>query len=100
MMDLPHFLDQLWLARFVILKGLGVTVSISLLAILLGSLLGVLVGLSLVYGNRLLRFVMRVYTDLIRGTPVLVLVLVLVTVTVACSSAVVPRGYGTYLMST
>ncbi|WP_414139138.1 amino acid ABC transporter permease [Rhizobium sp. BR 249] len=75
MMGLTAFLDQLWIARFVILKGLGVTVSISLLAIVIGSLLGVLVGLALVYGNRVLRLIVRAYTDFIRGTPVLVLVL-------------------------
>lgn len=75
MMDFPAFLEQIWLARIVILKGLGVTVSISLLAILFGSMLGVLVGLSLVYGNKVLRFVVRAYTDFVRGTPVLVLVL-------------------------
>lgn len=69
------FLDQVWLARFVLLRGLGLTVSISLLAIALGSVLGVLVGLALTYGNRPLRFVVRAYTDFIRGTPVLVLVL-------------------------
>ncbi|KQY13725.1 amino acid ABC transporter permease [Rhizobium sp. Root482] len=75
MMDFSAFLEQIWIARFVILKGLGVTVSISALAIVAGSLLGVLVGLSLVYGNRVLRFLVRAYTDFIRGTPVLVLVL-------------------------
>lgn len=75
MMDFSAFLDQVWLARVVILKGLGTTVSISLLAILFGSLLGVLVGLSLVYGSRMLRLLVRVYTDFVRGTPVLVLVL-------------------------
>lgn len=69
------FVDQVWLARFVILRGLGLTVSISLLAIALGSVLGVMVGLALTYGNRPLRFVVRAYTDFIRGTPVLVLVL-------------------------
>lgn len=75
MNEFPAFLDQVWLARFVILRGLGLTVSISLLAIALGSVLGVLVGLALTYGNRPLRFVVRAYTDFIRGTPVLVLVL-------------------------
>nr|WP_087149291.1 amino acid ABC transporter permease [Pararhizobium antarcticum] len=74
-MDLSAFLDQIWIARLAILKGLGITISISALSIIVGSLLGVLVGLSLVYGNRALRFVVRVYTDFIRGTPVLVLVL-------------------------
>ena len=69
------FLEQLWIARYVILSGLGTTVSISLLAIVAGSLFGVLVGLALVYGGSVLRFVVRAYTDIIRGTPVLVLVL-------------------------
>ena len=75
MTDFFAFLDQLWGARLVVLKGLGVTVSISFLAIVVGSLLGVLVGLALVYGNWVLRLLVRGYTDFIRGTPVLVLVL-------------------------
>lgn len=74
-MSAPSFFDQLWIARYVVLSGLGLTVSISLLAILAGSVVGVFVGLSLTYGNRWLRLVVRVYTDIIRGTPVLVLVL-------------------------
>ncbi|WP_414475465.1 amino acid ABC transporter permease [Microvirga sp. M2] len=69
------FLDQLWIARYVILSGLGMSVSISLLAILAGSVLGVFVGMALVYGGGALRLVVRAYTDIIRGTPVLVLVL-------------------------
>ncbi|MDL2409600.1 amino acid ABC transporter permease [Rhizobium calliandrae] len=69
------FLDQLWTARYVIVNGLAMTVSISLLAIFFGSLLGVLVGLALAYGHAALRLVVRAYTDIIRGTPVLVLVL-------------------------
>ncbi|WFR99074.1 amino acid ABC transporter permease [Rhizobium tumorigenes] len=69
------FLEQLWIARYVIVSGLMMTISISLLAILAGSVVGVFVGLALAYGNMALRFVVRAYTDIIRGTPVLVLVL-------------------------
>ncbi|WFS04756.1 amino acid ABC transporter permease [Rhizobium tumorigenes] len=69
------FLEQLWIARYVIVSGLMMTISISLLAILAGSVAGVFVGLALAYGNMALRFVVRAYTDIIRGTPVLVLVL-------------------------
>ncbi|ENN85481.1 putative amino acid ABC transporter, permease protein [Rhizobium freirei PRF 81] len=69
------FLEQFWIARYVILNGIAMTVSISLLAILAGSILGVFVGLALVYGNGVLRLIVRAYTDVIRGTPVLVLVL-------------------------
>ncbi|MBR0554581.1 amino acid ABC transporter permease [Ciceribacter sp. L1K23] len=75
MTDFQAFLDQLWIARYVILNGLGITVSISLLAILAGSAFGVLVGLALVYGATPLRLLVRAYTDIVRGTPVLVLVL-------------------------
>lgn len=75
MTELVAFIEQLWIARLVILSGLGITVSISLLSIIGGSVLGVLVGLSLVYGARPLKLIVRLYTDIIRGTPVLVLVL-------------------------
>ena len=75
MMDLLLFLDQVWLARIPLLKGVGITVMISFLAIILGSILGVFVGLTLTYGVRPLRWLVRGYTDFIRGTPVLVLVL-------------------------
>lgn len=74
-MELVAFLETLWLARIPILKGLGVTVSISLLAILVGTVLGIGVGLALTYGRGPLRWLVRGYTDFIRGTPVLVLVL-------------------------
>ncbi len=74
-MDIPAFLDQLIVARVSILKGVGTTVSISLLAISLGTALGVGVGLALTYGAKPLRWIVRAYTDFIRGTPVLVLIL-------------------------
>jgi polar amino acid transport system permease protein len=75
MSDLAAFFEQIWIARLVLMKGLGLTIAISLLSIIAGSVLGVLVGLGLTYGNRLLRLVIRTYTDFVRGTPVLVLVL-------------------------
>ena len=74
-MDIPAFLDQLFVARMSILKGMGTTISVSFLAICLGTALGVGVGLALTYGAKPLRWIVRAYTDFIRGTPVLVLVL-------------------------
>lgn len=74
-MDIAAFLHVLWLARMPILKGVGVTISISALAIVVGTLVGVGVGLVLTYGKGPLRWLVRGYTDFIRGTPVLVLVL-------------------------
>lgn len=88
------FLDQIWIARFVILNGLGVTISISLLAIVAGSLLGVAVGLALAYGKLPLRFVVRAYTDIVRGTPVLVLVLASYYISAAAGLALKPFSAG------
>lgn len=69
------FLDQLWIARWAIAAGLLYTVQISLAAIVVGSLIGTFVGLGLTYGAWPVRFVCRLYTDFVRGTPVLVLIL-------------------------
>ena len=75
MMELAEFFVQLWIARWAVLKGLGITAFISLLAIVLGTLLGIGVGLVLSYGGRVSRFVARIFVDYVRGTPVVVLVL-------------------------
>jgi len=73
-MDLTGFFNEAFAARDSILKGLEATIAISALAICLGTVLGVSVGLALTYGARPLRWIARFYTDFIRGTPVLVLV--------------------------
>jgi polar amino acid transport system permease protein len=65
---------EVWLARYRLLGGLLTTLEISVLVIGLGTLFGVLIGLGLSYGGLLLRWVLRVYVDLIRGIPVLVLI--------------------------
>lgn len=74
-MDLGYFLSDLWISRWAILHGLGLTIVISVLAILLGTLLGIVVGLCLSYGHWSLRWLVRIYTDFLRGTPVFVLIL-------------------------
>lgn len=75
MFEQGTFLYELWVSRWALLQGLGATVLLSLLAILLGTVLGVFVGLVLVYGRWVSRFVVRMYVDFVRGTPVFVLVL-------------------------
>ena len=75
MFEQGAFLYELWVSRWALLQGLGATVLISLLAILLGTVLGVFVGLVLVYGRWVSRFAVRLYIDFVRGTPVFVLVL-------------------------
>lgn len=75
MFEQGTFLYELWVSRWALLQGLGATVLLSLLAILLGTVLGIFVGLVLVYGRRASRLVVRMYVDFVRGTPVFVLVL-------------------------
>ncbi|MGI3902127.1 MAG: amino acid ABC transporter permease [Janthinobacterium lividum] len=72
---MDEFLTEAWDARDVIVGGLVQTLSISAVSIVLGTLLGLLVGVCLVYGAWPLRLAARAYSDVMRGTPVLVLVL-------------------------
>jgi polar amino acid transport system permease protein len=55
-------------------KGLLTTLQVSALVVVLSLTLGVLFGLILVYGPLPLRLLVRGYSDLIRGIPILVLI--------------------------
>lgn len=57
-----------------ILRGLAVTVMVSVAVLLLGTLLGIGGGLSLRYGANPLRWFVRTYVDISRGIPQLVLI--------------------------
>jgi len=57
-----------------ILRGLLVTVMVSAAALLLGTLLGIGGGLSLLYGAKPLHWLARIYVDVARGVPQLVLI--------------------------
>ena len=72
---MSDFLAQLWMVRFELLDGLFRTLEASFVSILLGTLIGALVGILLVYGHRFVRLLCRIYVDIMRGTPVLVLIL-------------------------
>ena len=74
-MDLGRTFADLYTARWALLEGVGMTLAISGLAIVLGTLLGIAVALSLVYGGRVQRFAVRAGLEYVRGTPVFVLIL-------------------------
>jgi His/Glu/Gln/Arg/opine family amino acid ABC transporter permease subunit len=57
-----------------ITKGLWVTVQVSLLVVGLSLVIGVLLGTALTYGPLPLRLLIRSFSDVIRGIPVLVLI--------------------------
>jgi polar amino acid transport system permease protein len=75
MYESPSWLHELWIARDVLWQGFLTSVQVSALAILFGTMLGVVTGLVLTYGKFWMRAPFRLYVDLIRGTPVFVLVL-------------------------
>ncbi len=70
----PTFWEQLWVARYSMLEGLWITVEVSAISILVGTIIGMLFGLALAYGNIAVRIPVRAYVDIMRGIPVLVLI--------------------------
>jgi len=75
MQDYSRFFSELYIARWPLIEGVGVTLIISAIAIVLGTLLGIGVGLALVYGGKVQRLLVRGLLEYIRGTPVFVLIL-------------------------
>lgn len=73
------FLEQLHgISQYypVILKGVGVTLALSVIGIVAGTIVGFVLGIGRASSNKLLSFVVGAYTDIFRGTPVLVQVFV------------------------
>jgi polar amino acid transport system permease protein len=60
-----------------LLQGVAVTLQISVLVILVGSIFGVFGGLGLLYGPLWLRALLRGYVDLLRGLPLLVTIFII-----------------------
>ncbi|NVZ63439.1 amino acid ABC transporter permease [Pseudomonas gingeri] len=75
MYESPSWLHELWVARDTLWQGFLTSVQCSALAIVCGTLIGIVAGLVLTYGKFWMRVPFRLYVDLIRGTPVFVLVL-------------------------
>ncbi len=55
-----------------LLKGVVVTIEISLMALVFGAILGIVCGLLSVSDNKILAGIVKVYVYFVRGTPVLV----------------------------
>jgi polar amino acid transport system permease protein len=69
------FFSELWIARDALMEGFVRTIEASVVSILIGTALGLLIGILLVYGPLVVRLLCRAYVDVMRGTPVLVLIL-------------------------
>ena len=57
-----------------LMNGLGMTLLVSLIVVVLSLLVGVVLGVGLIYGPLPLRWLIRLLTDCIRGIPILVLI--------------------------
>ena len=55
-------------------QGLLMTLQVSFLVVVISLVIGVVMGIGLIYGPRWLYWPIRAYSDLIRGIPVLVLI--------------------------
>jgi polar amino acid transport system permease protein len=60
-----------------LLQGVAVTLQISALVIIVGSIIGIFGGLGLLYGPLWLRGLLRGYVDLLRGLPLLVTIFII-----------------------
>ncbi|MDT6942350.1 amino acid ABC transporter permease [Brucella pseudogrignonensis] len=68
--------ERLWNFWPILLKGLGMTVSLSLLSLIIGVIVGLIFGVLRASGNRWLSGITGLYIDLFRGTPFLVQVFI------------------------
>ena len=57
-----------------LMQGLLVTIVVSLLTVVISLLVGGVLGVGLVYGPAPLRWVVRAFSDIVRGIPILVLI--------------------------
>ena len=70
--SLAEFMAAVRGAQPLLLAGLAKTAQAAISAILLGTVFGLLFGLMLVYGGKILRFAIKIYVDVARGIPGLV----------------------------
>lgn len=71
-LDLAHTFSRCFIEddRYkLLLEGIGVTVEISLLSVILGLIIGFVIAICSLSNNKFLNAIGKVYTDVIRGTP-------------------------------
>ncbi len=96
---MSSFLSELWNVRAQLVEGLVTTVEVSAVAILFGSVIGLFAGIGLVFAGRTLRWPLRAYVDLVRGTPVLVLILASFYILAAFGIQFTATGSGVFALS-
>ena len=70
-------MSEVWESRHLLWLGLKLTLQLSAVAIVASSMIGLFVGVGLFYGNRVVRTLLRLYVDIIRGLPILVVLFII-----------------------
>ncbi len=70
-------MEQIWEFRIILLQGIGLTVLVSILSLLLSVILGLLGAWGKLSKSRLANKISNSYTTIVRGIPDLVLMLLL-----------------------
>ena len=96
---MQRFLSELWAVRGQLVEGFLTTVEVSAAAIVAGSVIGLFVGIGLAFGYRLVRWPLRAYVDIVRGTPVLVLILAAFYILAAFGIQFTATGSGVLALS-
>lgn len=71
---MQQLIDSIVYAIPYLMGGLGTTLLVSLIVVVLSLIAGVLLGVGLIYGPLPVRWLVRFLTDCIRGIPILVLI--------------------------
>lgn len=71
---MQQLIDAIIYAIPYLINGLGITILVSLITVALSLVVGVLMGVGLIYGPLPLRWLIRLVTDCVRGIPILVLI--------------------------
>ena len=96
---MERFLTELWNMRGQLAEGVLVTIEVSFAAIAIGSLVGLFVDIGLAFGRGPLRWPLRAYVDVVRGTPVLVLILAAFYILAAFGVQFTATGSGVLALS-
>jgi polar amino acid transport system permease protein len=83
--DTKEGMTLVWNNRHLLWDGLRYTFKLFAAIVVLATGIGIFGGVGLLFGNRLIKAIIRAYVDIIRGTPLIVVVFLLFYV---------PGGYG------
>jgi polar amino acid transport system permease protein len=83
--DTKEGMTVVWNNRHLLWAGLRYSVRLFAVIVVLTTAIGIFAGVGLLYGNRLIKGILRAYVDVIRGVPLIVTIFLLFYV---------PGGYG------